>query len=239
MAKETAFGHPPRGHVALLAYDPAEDRFRVLEVESDANPNLLVSLAGGSVEAHVGAPNADNLSGGTPGLFVVGHLYGYDGATWDRLRATAGQLQVAQATASSLRAQVDNCPRIPAGVTNLSGTYQAIIASGSFVELLSNTNATTLAGLSGRTVANGKRLCVAWQSAQIGVTTGQVWAIIAFTNVIVNQIAAVCPTALFAPSVIYYAVGDGVKIWKVVGFNYSGSSQNTIISALCWEEDVF
>jgi len=94
VAKEQTFEHPPRGHVALLVYDADNDCWQVLRVESGSSPNLLVGVAKGGVQAHVGTPSADNFLATTPGLWVVGHLYAFDGTYWDRLRADAGALRV-------------------------------------------------------------------------------------------------------------------------------------------------
>lgn len=92
MAREKTFDHPPRGHGALLAYDPVNDRFRVLEVESDDYPYLEVVLRSGSSGARVQLPSADNRSPNYPSLLVIGHLYGFAGTNWDRLRCTDQKL---------------------------------------------------------------------------------------------------------------------------------------------------
>lgn len=260
MAKEQSFSFPPRGHVALLAYDPAADVFRVVAVdasgnlqvgmggggglESDlyawdgstwqkllaqtaANPNLQVALRDGAVQAHVAAPNADNFSPSTPGLFVVGHLYGFDGATWDRLRCGGGALNA------------NNVPRIPQGVTDLSGRQLGSLANGYWIELLSGTLGATLASLSGRIVAAGKRLCVAWESGVAAITAGIVQCGVAYDDVVVLQNAGPTGQVLVSPSVVFNCVGDGSKLWKVWALNQTGATQSVAISALCWEEDAF
>ena len=60
MTKEQTFEHPPRGHVALLAYDSVNDRFQVVHV--DASGLLQVDVAA------VADPQAN--------------AHGYDGAAW-------------------------------------------------------------------------------------------------------------------------------------------------------------
>lgn len=94
MAKETVFEDPTRGHVALLCYDEANDRYRVLEVEGDDHPGLRVSLYDGDNNARVLAPSGDNRSPNYPSLLVLGQLYGFDGTNWDRLRCTDQKLDV-------------------------------------------------------------------------------------------------------------------------------------------------
>jgi hypothetical protein len=46
VAKETTFDHPPKGHVAILAYDSANDQWQAVYV--DASGNLQVDVASGN-----------------------------------------------------------------------------------------------------------------------------------------------------------------------------------------------
>ena len=94
MSKEKTFEHPPRGHAAILAYDPVNDRFRVLEIESDQDPNLKVVLTKGGQQPQVGNIGGDDIGTGTIVLFVGAMLYGFDGTNWDRLRCDEQQLNV-------------------------------------------------------------------------------------------------------------------------------------------------
>lgn len=47
MAKEQNFPHPPRGHVALLAYDSVNDRFQVVHVDATGLLQVDVADSGG------------------------------------------------------------------------------------------------------------------------------------------------------------------------------------------------
>jgi len=71
MAKEQTFAHPPRGHVAILYYDSANDCFRVVGGDGVGHANIRIAAQGVDVEVTQDAP-AD--------LLVAAH--GYDGATW-------------------------------------------------------------------------------------------------------------------------------------------------------------
>lgn len=46
MAKETTFEHPPKGHVALLAYDSANDRWQAVYVDASGNLQVDVVASG-------------------------------------------------------------------------------------------------------------------------------------------------------------------------------------------------
>ncbi len=60
MTKDQQFDHPPRGHVALLAYDAANDRFQVVHVDASGLLQVdVAAVADRQVNAH-----------------------GYDGTTW-------------------------------------------------------------------------------------------------------------------------------------------------------------
>ena len=56
MAKETLFDHPPKGHVAITAYDPSVDKWRAVEV--DAEGRLEVSVTAGHKYIDRGDPDA-------------------------------------------------------------------------------------------------------------------------------------------------------------------------------------
>lgn len=205
MAKQRTFEHPPRGHVGLLVYDSVNDHFRILEVESDTNPALLVGITQGGAQASV----------------------------------DTDALRVGQPVASALRASVDNVPRLPGGVTDLSIMRQKAINDANWLELLSNTSGALIDNLSGRTVADGKRLCVSWGMAGANTSTGRFAFGIGYDTTWVSLIYDLAPAALFAPSVVFYCVGDGSKVWKIGALNLSGGNINTIVSALVWEEDVY
>jgi hypothetical protein len=63
MAKDQTFNQPTRGHVGILAYDPDNDRFQVVHVDSD-----------GQLQVDVAASEA-----------LEARLHGYDGADWQKL----------------------------------------------------------------------------------------------------------------------------------------------------------
>ena len=59
MAKETLFDHPPKGHVAITAYDPSVDKWRAVEV--DASGRLEVVMTAGHKYIDRGDPAAHDF----------------------------------------------------------------------------------------------------------------------------------------------------------------------------------
>lgn len=55
-------------------------------ISSGANRNLNVRLRHGALENHILGDGADNVVNTTNQLVTGSFLYGFDGATWDRLR---------------------------------------------------------------------------------------------------------------------------------------------------------
>ena len=49
MAKEQNFAHPPRGHVAILAYDDVNDRWQVVECTADGYLKIRLQEVNGTV----------------------------------------------------------------------------------------------------------------------------------------------------------------------------------------------
>lgn len=69
MAKETNFEHPPKGHLALLAYDPANDRWQAVHVDDSGNLQVdITAIVDGQI-----------------------HLYGWDGDSWEKLQVDANK----------------------------------------------------------------------------------------------------------------------------------------------------
>lgn len=176
-------------------------------------------------------------------------IFGFDGTNYRVVGVdTAGKLLVAltfpatqevtQDNPALLKATVNNTPRIPAGVTNLSANYVHSVADTQLVELFSNTYGANYAALSGRTIASGKQVCIAWAAATVPSTTNRVAMTIAYDSTEVFALTGSSPLALFSPSVLYILVGDGSKVWKVCAQNNTGGTLNTKITALCWEESV-
>jgi hypothetical protein len=221
----------------IFAFDGAD--YRVVACDTDGN--VVAALAAGqSIEVtqdtaadlqatvNVNAGQSIAVTQTTPASLQAA------------VNVNAGQsIAVTQATASSLRAQVDNTPRLPAGVTDLSGYQLKSIADVNYLELFSNTSGTSLAACSGRTVANGKRLCVAWGMAGANTSTGRFAFLVGYDSTTVAQIYGLSPAALYAPSVVLYCNGDGSKVWKIVAVNLTGGTVATVVSALVWEETVF
>ena len=199
---------------AIFGFDGSD--YRVVKVDTDGN---LVAAVKASQSITVTQPNAANLKS-TVTL------------------AASQSIEVTQDTFADLKATVDNTPRIPEGATDLSNLYSKSVADGQWIELLSNTDANSLGGISGRTVASGKRLVVFWGSGNVQSTSGTINFGLAHGSTSVALIKAVSPQTLFAPTIGFYLVGDGSKVWKVYARNRSGSTASTVVTAIVWEEDV-
>lgn len=108
MTKEQTFAHPPRGHVALLAYDSANDRFQVVHV--DASGLLQVDIAAQAIDVEVTQV--------TPADLVVA-AHGYDGAAWRKQPPIWGysdRYVVQQQNVSDVAGDYTiNLPAVPAG----------------------------------------------------------------------------------------------------------------------------
>jgi len=73
MAKEQHFVHPPRGHVAILAYDDGNDRWQVLECTADGYLEIRLQEVNGTVP----------VQQATPALLQPG-INTYDGSVWHK-----------------------------------------------------------------------------------------------------------------------------------------------------------
>ena len=78
MAKEQVFEHPPRGHVAILYYDPTNDRYQV--VEGDDVDTAIPSAA--------------------KAMLASSLAHGYDGALWRKLPLLWGYTGIVGSTTS-------------------------------------------------------------------------------------------------------------------------------------------
>lgn len=78
MAKEQTFSHPPKGHVALLAYDSVNDRWQVVHVDADGNLQVdlvAAALPTGAATAAKQLPDGHNVTVDNVSLAVTGTFY--------------------------------------------------------------------------------------------------------------------------------------------------------------------
>lgn len=92
MAKEQTFEHPPGGHVAILIYDPTNDRFQVVHGD---DVDTAIPAAGKS-------------------LLASALAHGYDGSAWRKLPLVWGYTDRYAEPVYDLT--------MPAGWSDLSGT---------------------------------------------------------------------------------------------------------------------
>jgi hypothetical protein len=220
---------------AIFGFDGTS--YRVVKIDGDGN---LVAALKASQEIEVVQDTAADLKA-TVSVAASQEIEVTQPTAAD-LKATVSvaasqEIEVTQDTFADLKATTEGTGRIPPGVTDLTATYLLSVANGYYIELLSNSTASTFAGLSGRTVADGKTLCVAWANAFHGVSTGkaQFWLGHGSTYVLIGENAT--PSIVFAPTVVYECVGDGSKVWKIAACNYAGVTNTLAIVSLCWEED--
>lgn len=93
MAKETNFQHPPRGHVAFLAYDSVNDRWQAIYVDASGNlqvdvvtlgelRNALHSVGTDELDVHIDGQASDvEVAQTTPADLAVAQ-HQYTGAAW-------------------------------------------------------------------------------------------------------------------------------------------------------------
>jgi len=108
MAKEQHFAHPPRGHVAILAYDDGNNRWQVLECTEDGYLQVRLQEVNGTVLIQQVMPSLLQ-----PGINT------HDGATWRKQPLIwgytdrwAGTDSIADAVAG---ANTITLPAVPAG----------------------------------------------------------------------------------------------------------------------------
>jgi len=154
-------------------------------------------------------------------------LYAHDGTSWQKVKCYASGNLV-----------VDNVPRVPAGATELTARSSATLDNNNFKELLSASTASSFAALSGRTVAAGKRLVIAFVNAITAATTGTLEIQIGKDGVPMPMIVGVAPFNNFAPSIVFTMDGNGTAVHKIAVKNKTGGSTFTAIFAICWEEDI-
>jgi len=82
VTKEQTFEHPPRGHVALLAYDSVNDRFQVVHIDANGLLQVDVAAQAANLDVNIAAQAIDvEVTQATPADLVVA-AHGYDGAAW-------------------------------------------------------------------------------------------------------------------------------------------------------------
>lgn len=78
MTKETEFPHPPRGHIAVLGYDPVNERWQVFYVDDDGHVSVDVkasALPSGAATAAKQLADGHNVTVDNPSLAVTGAFY--------------------------------------------------------------------------------------------------------------------------------------------------------------------
>jgi len=222
---------------ALYAYNAGVWR----PVLCDASGNLLTSLAGGGA---LTVEQSDQTKLKATAYIADAQTIAVEQSDQTKLKATvtlaaAQTITVTQTAYANLKASVVNTPRIPPGVTNLSNRFQATsLPSNNWAELFSNTTGATLGNCSGRTVASGKKLCIAYLMAYAAIATGYVYVFIGYDNTPVFQNVRAFPAVETVFPVMYECVGDGSKVWKIGCINGDSVARTTTVSALVWEESV-
>jgi len=108
MAKQQNFAHPPRGHVAILAYDVVNNRWQVLECTADGYLKTRLQEVEGTVP----------IQQTTPALLQPG-MNTYDGAAWRKQPLIWGysdRYLVQQQNVSNVAGDyTSDLPSVPAG----------------------------------------------------------------------------------------------------------------------------